>query len=145
MNYCIHPDIVRQVDMRVDNSIIPDSDSGHDTNMNTCAAVITDECAQFVPAGIDHCISDFYLNFFCIEPPVCGNRTCAKRTPCADDRITCIIHVKLRAVTYIGFLDFGTKTDHTIGAEMAITSDQCAIADNRIPPDINRSSDHCIL
>jgi len=33
MNYCIYRHIVRQVDMGVDNSIIPDPDSRHNTNI----------------------------------------------------------------------------------------------------------------
>ena len=77
-DYCVHPYIVRQVDVRVDNSIIPDSNSGHDTYLDTDAAIITDECSQFVPAGINHCIADFYLHVFCVEPPVCSNRAGAK-------------------------------------------------------------------
>ena len=145
MNYCIYRHIVRQVHLGVDNSVIPDPDSGHNTNMNTGAAVFSDECAQFVPAGINHRISNFYLYCFCIEPPVGSNRAGTERTMCPDDRIAGVIHVKLRAVTNIGFLDFRAETDHAIGAEMAITSDKCTIADNRIPPDINRSSDHRIL
>ena len=145
MHYCIYRHIVRQADLRVENSIIPDSNSRHDTNMDAGTAVVSDECTQFVPAGINHRISDFYPNCFCIEPPVGGNRAGAKRTMCPDDRIAGVTHVELRAVPDIGFLDFCAETDHTIGAEMGVVSNKRTVADNRIPPEINRPSDHCIL
>ena len=145
MHYCIHPYIFRQVHPGFDNSIIPDSDAGHNSDLDTGAAVVSNECAQFVPAGFNHRISDFDPNFFCIEPPVGSNRTGAERTMCPDDRIARVTHVELRAVPYIGFLDFCAETDHTIGSEMGVVSNKRTVADNRIPPDINRPSDHCIL
>jgi len=51
-----------------------------------------------------------------------------------DDRITGITHVKLGTVPNIGFLDFRAETNHTIGTEMAISSDKGIISDNSIRP-----------
>ena len=101
MHYCIYRHIVRQVDLRVDNRIIPDSNARHDTNLDTDAAVVADEGAQFVTTGFNQVITDFYLNRFGIEPPVRGNRTGAERTMRPNDRITGVTHVELRAITDI--------------------------------------------
>ena len=54
MHYCIGTYIVRQVDMRVDECVIPDADSRHDTYLDAGAAIVTDESTQFIPAGINH-------------------------------------------------------------------------------------------
>lgn len=111
-NYCIRRHIFRQVGLRVDNAIIPDSDAGHNTNLDASAAVISDEGSQFITAGIDQFIADFYLDRFGIEPPVRSNRTGAERTMFPDDRITGVTYMELCLVAYIRFLDFLRETDH---------------------------------
>ena len=59
MNYCIHTYIVRQVDVRVDDCVIADTDARHDAYLDTGAAIVTDEGAQFITTGINHYIAEF--------------------------------------------------------------------------------------
>jgi len=77
-DYRIHPYIVRQVDVRVDNSIIPDTDPRHDTDLDAGAAIITDKGSQFVATGINHRIAYFDFDVFGIETPVSCSGTGAK-------------------------------------------------------------------
>ena len=78
MNYCIHSHIVRQVDVRVDKRIIPDTDPRHSTYLDAGAAIITDKGSQFVATGINHRIAYFDFDVFGIETPVSCSGTGAK-------------------------------------------------------------------
>ena len=77
-DYCIHTHIIRQVDMREDERIIPDADPRHDTDLDACAAIIADKGSQFVAAGINHRIADFDFDVFGIETPIGRSSTGAK-------------------------------------------------------------------
>ena len=78
MNYCIHSHIVRQVDVRVDDCVIADTDSRHDAYLDTGAAIITKKGSQFVTTRINHRIADFDFDVFGIETPIGRSGTGAK-------------------------------------------------------------------
>jgi hypothetical protein len=141
MNYCSHRGIVRQVDMRIDQCITPDADAGHDTDMDTSAAIVADKCSQLVAPGVYQRTADINPDVLSVKTPVCGDGSGAKRAARANDRIAGIIHVKLGTFPDVRFLDFRTETDHAIRADMGVSPHERTVTDYGIFTKIDGSAD----
>ena len=131
--------------MRVNKCVIADADARHNPDLDTGAAIIADECPQFIPAGIHGRVTDFDFDVLRIEAPVGRNRAGAEGTTSPDDRITGIAHVKLGGVPDIGFFNLRAETHHAFRADVTVCPDQRVIADNGVTPKINRTADNRIF